>query len=114
MVAPYDTSRSPLRAEKGMGSPLKVLEYMACAKPVVTTDVEPTNRIPGIADAALLVPPGDPKALAGALASLLRDRHLAEAKGLAGRGLVEGGYSWEEFASRLHGILEDAVTVRAS
>jgi len=114
MVAPYDPSRSPVRASKGIGSPLKVLECMGCARPVVTTDLEPTNRILGISKAALLVPPGDSAALAEALRTLLLDRGKAEAMGLAGRELVERGYSWREFASRLHGILEDAVTGGAS
>lgn len=110
MVAPYDPSRSPVRATKGIGSPLKVLEYMACAKPVVTSDLEPTNRIPGISQAAILVPPGDPAALAESLKRLLPDRERARKMGLAGRALVERGYSWSEFASKLHGILEEAVS----
>jgi glycosyltransferase involved in cell wall biosynthesis len=114
MVAPYDPRRSTLRASKGIGSPLKVLEYMACAKPVVTTDLEPTNRIRDISKAAFLIPPGDSVALADSLRTLLQDRGRAELMGLAGRTLVERGYSWREFATRLHGILQDAVTGRAS
>jgi glycosyltransferase involved in cell wall biosynthesis len=114
MVAPYDPSRSPLRASKGIGSPLKVLEYLACAKPVVTTDLEPTNRIRDISKAALLIPPGNPVALADSLRTLLQDRGRAELMGMAGRALVERGYSWREFATRLHGILHDAATGKAS
>jgi len=34
--------------------------------------------------------------------------------GLAGRMLVEQGYSWRKFASGLHGILEDVASGRAS
>jgi len=112
MVAPYDPSRSPLRASRGIGSPLKVLEYMACAKPVVTTDLEPTNRIRDISNAALLVQPGDAVALADALRTLLLDRGKAELMGQIGRTLVERGYSWREFAARLHEILQDVATSR--
>ena len=114
MVAPYDPSRTPIRASRGIGSPLKVLEYMACAKPVVTTDLEPTNGIRDISKAAILIPPGDSTALAKSLRTLLLDRDRADAMGLAGRALVEGGYSWREFASFLHGILEDAIMGTAS
>jgi glycosyltransferase involved in cell wall biosynthesis len=110
MVAPYDPSRSPVRASRGMGSPLKVLEYMACAKPVVTTDLEPTNRIPGISGAAILVPPGDSEALAESLEAFLLDPERAGMMGAAGRALVERGYSWREFALRLHGILQEAAS----
>ncbi|MGD0396179.1 MAG: glycosyltransferase family 4 protein [Nitrososphaerales archaeon] len=114
MVAPYDPRRSRIRSERGIGSPLKVLEYMACGKPVVTSDLEPTNRIPGLGNAALLVPPGDSGAIADALRTLLLDKGLADRMGLAGRTLVEQGYSWRKFASGLHGILEDVASGRAS
>jgi len=110
MVAPYNPSLSPIRASRGMGSPLKVLEYMACAKPVVTTNLEPTNRIPGISEAAVLVPPGDSDALAGSLRALLLGPERAGTMGEAGRALVERGYSWREFAVRLHGILEEVAS----
>jgi glycosyltransferase involved in cell wall biosynthesis len=114
MVAPYDPRRSRIRSERGIGSPLKVLEYMACGKPVVTSDLEPTNRIPGLGNAALLVPPGDSGAITGALRTLFLDPGLANRMGLAGRMLVEQGYSWRKFASGLHGILEDVASGRAS
>jgi len=34
LCAPYDPSLSTIRSEGGIGAPLKVLEYMACEKPV--------------------------------------------------------------------------------
>lgn len=114
MVAPYDPQRSQIRSKRGIGYPLKVLEYMACGKPVITSDLEPTNKVPGLRNAALLVPPGDSGAIADALRTLILDPELAERMGVAGRTLVEHGYSWHRFASRLHSILEDVVSGRAS
>jgi glycosyltransferase involved in cell wall biosynthesis len=65
------------------GTPLFVLECMAHGAPLVATDV---GGIPDLVEdrrTALLVPPGDPDALAGALGSLLADpdarRELSEA-----------------------------------
>ena len=105
MVAPYDPSGSRLRSLRGIGSPLKVFEYMACGKPVITTDIEPTNRLPGVREAAVLVPPGDSRAISNAIESILADPARAANMGFAGRTLVEDRYSWRSFATKLHGIL---------
>jgi glycosyltransferase involved in cell wall biosynthesis len=60
------------------GNPMSVMEAMAAGLPVVATSV---GGVPELID-DLLVPPGDTRALAGALSSLARDpvrrRALAE------------------------------------
>jgi glycosyltransferase involved in cell wall biosynthesis len=63
------------------GSPLSVLEYMDAALPVVATAV---GGIPDLIEPrvhGLLVPPGDPSALAEALGELLRDPQRAREMG---------------------------------
>ena len=112
MVAPYNPSRSSLRSSGGIGFPIKILEYMACGKPIITSDLEPSNQIPGITGAALLIPPGDPTALKGGLLGLFRDRVKMNSMGHAGRSLVELRYSWSGFARNLHEILEEVVRDR--
>lgn len=80
------------------GLSLALLEAMACACPVVGSD------IPGIAAAAthgehaLLVPPGDVPALAEACVAVLRDRELARRLGAAGRRHVEAEFGPEKQA----------------
>ncbi|RME21200.1 MAG: glycosyltransferase [Deltaproteobacteria bacterium] len=63
-------------------SPLKLFEYMASGRPIVASDLPAIREITGD-DCALLVPPGDPAALASAITTLLDDdaraRRLAEA-----------------------------------
>jgi glycosyltransferase involved in cell wall biosynthesis len=71
------------------GQPLALLEAMAMAKPIAATS------IPGIKDTveggkeALLVPPADPGALAGALRGLLEDRPAALSMGAKARAKAE-------------------------
>jgi phosphatidyl-myo-inositol alpha-mannosyltransferase len=82
-----------------------LVEAFAVATPVVASD------IPGFADvattdAALLVPPGDARALVEATVSLLADEERRIAMGSAGRALVEQRYAWPDVAQRLEAIYE--------
>ena len=67
------------------GSPLSVMEYMEAELPVVATRV---GGIPDMIESGVegvLVDPGDPEAIAGAVASLLRDPGRAAEMGRNGR-----------------------------
>jgi phosphatidylinositol alpha-mannosyltransferase len=84
-----------------------LVEAFATATPVVASD------IPGFADvattdAAILVPPGDERALIDAICDLLDDEDRRVAMGRAGRVLAER-YSWDGIAERLEAIYERAV-----
>jgi glycosyltransferase involved in cell wall biosynthesis len=74
------------------GLPLALLEAMACGKPVVVTAVGEIPRIVEDGATGVLVPPGEPAALAGALVRLLRRPVEAEALGAAARALVRARY----------------------
>ncbi len=63
---------------------LVALEAMAAGLPIVATDVGELPAILGHGKRGLLVPPGDPGALAHALARLLEDRDLAGRLAAAG------------------------------
>lgn len=66
------------------GFGLTALEAMACARPVVATNVDALPEIVVHELTGLLVTPGDAAALAWAIASLLDDDGRANALGLAG------------------------------
>jgi glycosyltransferase involved in cell wall biosynthesis len=70
------------------GVSLTLLEAMACGLPVVATRVGGTPEVV-TERTGLLVPPGDPAALATALVRIAADRMLGERLGRAGRRHVE-------------------------
>ena len=71
------------------GMALAPLEAMACARPVVVTDVDGAREsLPPGHPPFCLAPPEDPGALARALTSLLRDEPLRAALGAQGRAHV--------------------------
>jgi glycosyltransferase involved in cell wall biosynthesis len=74
---------------------------MACGLPCVGTRIEAVPEIVRDGETGLLVPPGDPVALAAALERLLRDPARARAMGARGRARVFAGGLWTHVAARL-------------
>lgn len=70
------------------GIPVSALEAMACAVPVVATDVGGTTEVVEHGRTGLVVPPGDSRALARAMIELLRAPETARALGKEGRTRV--------------------------
>ncbi len=85
--------------------PTVLLEAMASGRPVVSTRL---SGIPEIVDdgrTGLLVPPGDPAALAEALAAIISDAARAQAMGRAGRRRAEERFDLEANVLRLRSLL---------
>lgn len=109
LVAPYNPKRSELRRKYGIGSPLKIFEYMACAKPVITTSVEPITQVVHEGKTGIVIPAGDSEALSKAVINLIEKPSFAERIGKAARDEVEKRYSWEAFAMRLENVLKETI-----
>lgn len=71
-----------------------LMEGMACATPVVATDVGSLAYVVGDDEAGLIVPPGDAAALAAAIRRVLTDGGLADRLGKAGRSRAETRFAW--------------------
>jgi glycosyltransferase involved in cell wall biosynthesis len=111
-IAPYylvmDLFVLPTHRE---GFPNTVLEAQAAERPVVTTMA--TGAIDSVVDGktGILVPVGDPEALAKAIMTLLRDPAKARSMALAGRQRAEREFRqeivWRELAKLYRQLLEE-------
>ncbi len=89
------------------GSPLSVMEYMEAELPVVATRV---GGIPDMIESGvegLLVPPGEPEAIAAAIAELLRDPGRAAEMGRRGRRRRREEFDLEVTARRIGELYEE-------
>ncbi|MFI1762294.1 glycosyltransferase [Streptomyces sp. NPDC020800] len=94
------------------GMALVPLEAMACARPVLVTDVDgareslPPGHLPNC-----LVPPEDPDALARALTALLRRAPLRAALGAQGRAHVLAAHDVRHAADSVIGVYRELLGV---
>jgi phosphatidylinositol alpha-mannosyltransferase len=85
-----------------------LVEAFATATPVVASDI-PGFADVAVPDAATLVAPGDPDALAATVVALLEDEERRVAMGSAARALAKARYAWPDIAGRLEAIYEQVV-----
>jgi starch synthase len=108
-LASIDIVVIPSRYE---GSPLTLFEAMALGKPIVA------SRIPGITevvepnDAGILISPGNPGALAGAIEVVVTDPARRDALGRRALEAVRSEYDLGPLLARLTGILHAATRSR--
>ncbi|MBE0417462.1 MAG: glycosyltransferase [Coriobacteriia bacterium] len=78
-----------VHAARAENLPLAIIEAMACGTPVVASRVGGVPELVEDGSTGLLVPPGDPHALADAVTSLLADKALRSAYSEAGIARVQ-------------------------
>jgi len=77
----------------------------ACAIPVVASDIAGYRDVM-TDETGVLVPPGDPGALAEAVSVLLDDEQRRQRLGESARRIAKERYSWKDIAGRLAAIYE--------
>jgi glycosyltransferase involved in cell wall biosynthesis len=87
-------------------SPLKLFEYMAAARPIVASDLPSIREVLADGESALLVPPGDPVAMARAIERLVADRSLAECLARTAHHAA-ADYTWARRAARLEQLFDE-------
>lgn len=89
--------------------PISVLESLACGVPVVSTNVGGVPFLVEDGRSALLVPPGDDQAMAGAALRVLGDPVLAGSLRDAGIEVVQQ-YTWPQVRERLFGVYKELLS----
>jgi glycosyltransferase involved in cell wall biosynthesis len=89
--------------------PNKAFQALACGTPLVTADTTGARELLVDGESALLVPPGDPLALAAALRRLAGDPELARRLSAGGRVVYEAYASEEVLGRRWRELIEQAV-----
>ena len=102
LLASMDVAVAPYTGEGAFYfSPLKVYEYMAAGLPVVAGKIGQLDGLIVDGVNGLLVEPGNPAALAGALHVLKNNVMLRERLGRAARETVLRGHTWDAVAAKI-------------
>ena len=86
--------------------PNKAFQAIACAAPLITADTPAARELLVADESALLVPPGDAKALADAVRRLAADSELAHRIASGGRAAYERDASEAVLGARWRAIIE--------
>ena len=101
-----------LLTSRGEGTPLVLMEALARHVPVVATAVGGVPDIVRDGETGLLVAPGDPDALAAAVARIAADPAAARAMAARGRRHVEARFATEPCLARLGAVVDAALAER--
>jgi len=89
-------------------SPLKLFEYLTMGRPIVASNLAAIREVLTGRETALLVPPGDERALAAALVEL-RENPAMAASLASNASRLASRYSWDARAEKLEAALEAAL-----
>jgi glycosyltransferase involved in cell wall biosynthesis len=99
-------NNAPSRDTRKTGlAPLKLFESMACGVPVVASDLPGLTETVSAAGCGVLVEPGNPTAIAQAIATLASSPDLAKAMGDKGRESAVREHSWKGRADDTAAVL---------
>jgi phosphatidylinositol alpha-mannosyltransferase len=111
LFATADVFVAPATGRESFG--IVLLEAMASGKPIVASDIHGYRSVVRRGEQGLLVPPGQPRALAGALARLLSDDELRARMGASGRERAEQ-FSWPRVVAKVEAYYEFVIRRLAS
>ena len=89
--------------------PNKAFQALACGTPLITADTPAARELLRDGDSALLVPPGNPEALAAAVRRLAGEPELAQSIGAGGLAAYRTQASEEVLGERWRDVVEQLV-----
>ena len=92
-----------LNAVSESSLPLKLFEYMACEKPVISTKIE--GIVDAVQDRVLYA--STEEEYRDKIVKLYKDEELRIKLGVEGRSYVKENYEWSALASKLENVLEE-------
>jgi len=114
LVRLYNRSELVVSPSLYEGFGLPAAEAMACGVPVVATTAGAFPEVIDDGVTGLLVPPGDPAALAEAIARLMDDAALRRRMGDAGRARIEEHFTWRQTALKTAALYGEVLGQRLS
>ena len=94
-------------SSRNEGSPVSLIEALACGRPIVATDVGGVRSVVRDGETGFLLPPGDATAIATKIGLLLRDPDLRARFGASGRRDVEHRYGRERLLTDIRSLYSE-------
>jgi glycosyltransferase involved in cell wall biosynthesis len=109
LLAVYATFDMFLLTSRREGLPNSLLEAMAMALPVVTTDVAGAKELVVDRETGFVLPQGDVEGIAAALGALTNNERLRRDMSAAGRARIEAEFSFARRLERIEDLYERIV-----
>lgn len=103
LFATADVFVAPATGRESFG--IVLLEAMAAGRAIVASDIHGYRSVVRRGEQGLLVPPHEPRALAGAIARILSDDEARRRMGEAGRARVQQ-FSWQNVTAKVEAYYE--------
>jgi phosphatidyl-myo-inositol dimannoside synthase len=107
VLAPKEQRRGHRLDSEGFG--LVFLETAACGKPAIASDISGCREAVIHEETGLLVPPGDPEALAAAIERVVLEPGLAASLGFRALASVRSSGGWPRVARQIGAIYDDVI-----
>jgi glycosyltransferase involved in cell wall biosynthesis len=104
-----DICAAPYSKSSGLRSPVKIFDYLACARPVIASEIRGATENFRGSGAVILVRPDDPNELSNAIINLLKDDDKMAEMGKAGRNYVEAHYNRASGAAKVLSAIQDTL-----
>lgn len=110
----FDVCLAPFKRDRNLKiglSPLKLYEYLACARAVIASRLQGISEVIGDGKCGYLFEPDVVEDLASRVIECYGERDKLIELGDNGRALVEKSFSWEKTARRVESVLREALAV---